>query len=591
MTTTQQKRFFGLFAVALAAAFLLFFELGRMDVWTDNEGQRAAPPYEMLQSNDYIIPTLNGEPYLAKPPLLYWLIAATYRVTGIVDAFTARIPTALFALALIVGVYIALRRNTGEGPARWSAVALMSSVYFLERSRNAEIDVPMAACLFGAIWLYRSACLSPTFGPAALRTVASGALVFMALMFKGPAALPFLWAAWAAHRLTAAPLSGPVAKRLIAASVVLLPIALVLAKVKFPFALIAALAMWSIVLVIAAPGRALRDFGRLAVILAIGVGLSAPWAVAVVQRMGWDYIAALLDNQVVERTHTASIINSGSPFFYLLLVPILLAPWGLLLPLHLSRTRWAKGDGTYRFSLCFGWLSVLVFSLIAGKESEYILPAFAFLLIPTGYHLAAFEAGALTGWTKRWIKGWGAALTILFVILALGGPIYVWREHAEPILLAEVLVLSLASLTAFAVMFIRPDRRLTALSFMWIPLLAAVGAVRGFDYQDERSFKKIGELAGRLKGAGYTVEVDRLYPAFTFYAREAIPLEARSRNAAERFRQSEPYFYVLRESSLKPLRAHLRDTPLHEITTPYTSKDILVVGNVPLPEVLRDRLN
>lgn len=590
MTTTQQKRFFGFFAVTLAAAFLLFFELGRMDVWSDNEGQRAAPPYEMLRSGDYVIPTLNGEVYLAKPPLLYWIIAGVYRLTGSVEALTARLPTAGFALALIVGVYIALRRNTGEGPARWAAVALMSSVYFLERSRNAEIDVPMAACLFGAVWLYRGACLSPAFAPAAVRTVASGVLVFLALMFKGPAALPFLWAAWAAHRLTAAPFSGAASKRLIAVSVALLFTALLLAKVKFPFALTACLVLWSAAIVAAAPARSLRDFGRLAVVLAIGVGLAAPWAAAVVQRMGWDFIAALLDNQVVERTHTASLINSGSPFFYLLLLPALLAPWGLLFPLHLSGTRWTQGDGTYRFSLIFGWLAVLVFSLIAGKESEYILPAFAFLLIPTGYHLAAFEAGALTGWTKRWIKGWGAAMTALLVILALGGPIYVWREHGEAVLMAEVVVLSLASLGAFAFMFVRPDRRLTALSFMWMPLLAAVGAVRGFDYQDERSFRAVGELAGRLKGAGYAVEVDRLYPAFTFYSREAIAVEPRSRNVAEHFRGGEPYFYVVREDSLDTLRAHLRDTPLHVLTEPHTSKEVLVVGNIALPEMLRERL-
>ena len=135
----------------IAALFAVFFELGRMDVCTDNEGERATPPAEMLRSGDYIVPTINGATYLAKPPLLYWVIAAVYRMTGEISALTARIPTAACAVALVLAVYLVFRRRLNESAARFAAIALLASPYFLERSRWAELDVPLTLATFLAI--------------------------------------------------------------------------------------------------------------------------------------------------------------------------------------------------------------------------------------------------------------------------------------------------------------------------------------------------------------------------------------------------------------------------------------------------------
>ncbi|MEI4861664.1 glycosyltransferase family 39 protein, partial [Klebsiella pneumoniae] len=42
---------------------------------------------------------LDGVPYLEKPPLLYWMIAVSYKIFGVHDWVT-RIPIALSAIAL-----------------------------------------------------------------------------------------------------------------------------------------------------------------------------------------------------------------------------------------------------------------------------------------------------------------------------------------------------------------------------------------------------------------------------------------------------------------------------------------------------------
>ncbi len=53
----------------------------------------------MLTSGDYVTARLDGVPYLEKAPLIYWLIAGSYKVFGVHD-WAARIPIALACIAL-----------------------------------------------------------------------------------------------------------------------------------------------------------------------------------------------------------------------------------------------------------------------------------------------------------------------------------------------------------------------------------------------------------------------------------------------------------------------------------------------------------
>src|SRR5260221_13274002 len=56
---------------------------------------------EILANNHWIIPLLNGVSYLEKPPMLYWLIALSYKIFGI-NAFGARfVPSLATALTAV----------------------------------------------------------------------------------------------------------------------------------------------------------------------------------------------------------------------------------------------------------------------------------------------------------------------------------------------------------------------------------------------------------------------------------------------------------------------------------------------------------
>jgi 4-amino-4-deoxy-L-arabinose transferase-like glycosyltransferase len=88
-----------------------------------DEGRYAQIPKEMLQSGAWIVPTLQGEPYLDKPPLMYWLTAVAYMGLG-VSAATARLVPALAVHLTILSVYWIGRRSIGEKAAFWAAVFL-----------------------------------------------------------------------------------------------------------------------------------------------------------------------------------------------------------------------------------------------------------------------------------------------------------------------------------------------------------------------------------------------------------------------------------------------------------------------------------
>src|SRR2546421_10625124 len=64
------------------AAALAFYQLGERPLFSPAEARYALIAREMLDSGDWVQPRLNGVRYYEKPPLLYWSVAASYRLFG-----------------------------------------------------------------------------------------------------------------------------------------------------------------------------------------------------------------------------------------------------------------------------------------------------------------------------------------------------------------------------------------------------------------------------------------------------------------------------------------------------------------------------
>ena len=141
---TKQSAF--LFLVILWAILYLpglgIKELGR------NEGRRILPAKTMLKTGNYLVPILGGEAYFKKPPMMNWMIAAAFKLTGIQSAFAARLPTVitvlLFVLVLlfIPGALLSINERVIAGCVFLTTFGMIGS------GRTANID-PNYVCFAG----------------------------------------------------------------------------------------------------------------------------------------------------------------------------------------------------------------------------------------------------------------------------------------------------------------------------------------------------------------------------------------------------------------------------------------------------------
>ena len=68
---------------------------------------------EMLVTGDWVVPRLKGEPHWSKPPLTYWLVAASIAVFGYHEP-AARLPSAIAAIVAAFTVFDLGRRMAGR---------------------------------------------------------------------------------------------------------------------------------------------------------------------------------------------------------------------------------------------------------------------------------------------------------------------------------------------------------------------------------------------------------------------------------------------------------------------------------------------
>lgn len=87
--------------VVLFAFLLIFSGLNRFDLRESVEPREAGVAADMLQNKQFLVPTLNGRPFLEKPPLSYWLQAAAMKAFGY-EPFAPRLPSAFAGIGIVL---------------------------------------------------------------------------------------------------------------------------------------------------------------------------------------------------------------------------------------------------------------------------------------------------------------------------------------------------------------------------------------------------------------------------------------------------------------------------------------------------------
>jgi 4-amino-4-deoxy-L-arabinose transferase-like glycosyltransferase len=329
-----------LLLVLILPAVILYPTLG-FHLLEPDEGRYAQIPKEMLVNDSWVVPTLQGEPYLDKPPLLYWLVALSYRAFGISPA-AARLVPAVCVHLTILAVYLIGRRSVGQRAAFWAALLLSVAPGFVSVARLLLLDGLLTLCVALSVLCGFEAVRTGRFRPGwwLAAALASG----LGFLTKGPISEVLLFVPlWAFAYLSGSS-----------------------ARVRW---------YWY------------------AIFIAIVVAVNVPWYVAMYRQQP-QFLAHFFWQHNVMRF--LQPFDHLEPIWYY--VPILVAgllPGTVLLGAHLWRLV-RSGDGTRSvpatlaggFWLLTGAWCVFFFSCSGSKLPTYILPAYPFLCLAVGEFVA-----------------------------------------------------------------------------------------------------------------------------------------------------------------------------------------------------------
>ncbi len=326
-------------------AFFFFYGLGSFGLVGADEPRYAQIAREMLARHDWVVPLLNGHPWLEKPALYYWGAMLSYVVFGVRD-WAARVPSAVLATLMVAGVY-AFARKFRRGSQLDAALITASAVAVLGFARGASTDMPLTATF--------------TLGMLAWYTWFRGGLRGWLAAFYVAMALATL-------------AKGPVAPAL-AGSILIL-----FALLRRETSLVRRTLWW--------PG------------ILLFLAVAAPWYALVELRTGQFFRVFILEHTLLR--FGTNLFQHHQPVWYYLPVLLLsLLPWTMFAVKAIGRSladvwKQARGGAVAEEPLpdfLLLWLGVplAVFSISQSKLPGYILPGIPAATLLLAYFLSLWE--------------------------------------------------------------------------------------------------------------------------------------------------------------------------------------------------------
>src|SRR5256885_16962033 len=112
------------------------------------------PAVQTRDRANFLGPCLGARPSLNKPPLINWCVAASFRVFGIRNEWSARLPSAIFVLFVAI-VFVSIGRlNFGALGSTMAAVCWLTTLELIDKGRAIETDAINASFFALALILW-----------------------------------------------------------------------------------------------------------------------------------------------------------------------------------------------------------------------------------------------------------------------------------------------------------------------------------------------------------------------------------------------------------------------------------------------------
>ena len=455
--------------LVLAAVLALGWNLNGHRLLDPDEGRNAEVAREMAIDNDYLLPHLDGLPYLDKPIVYFAVAAAAMDLLGPTET-AARLPALLATLATIAVVVWFARRRWGPAAGWLAGLALATMPMALAYARVAIFDSTLSLCTTTAILAFTEE-----------RPVLAWAAIGVGALTKGPIAV-------------AIPLC-----------------------VMAPWALLTG------------EGARLRRLFPLYGLAVFGL-IVLPWFLLVSLRIP-EFPRYVFLQETLQRLTTGSFHRTAPLWYYLPMLPVATFPWIVpaLARLGGGRWRWAllarkvnADAGEPLLLACWVLGPLAFFTLNQSKLPQYLLP-----LLPA-FALAAARAWSHAGTAIAWrpYVALAAALGLLLVSLTLWLPAPISLTSAEraaippTALMLGAVLLGSAALVWLGVRLNAP----TLIAAAYAACVIAIPAVSGQLLRAVGDDRSAASLAAAVSGRGQVVGVAAYPPSLPFYLRHRVYL-------------------------------------------------------------------
>src|SRR5438128_8746036 len=136
---SMNSRFRAVAVVVLVWAVIYLPALGSIAI-KGEEGRRILPAVRMLETGNYIVPQIGSNPYFRKPPLVNWLVAASFKIFGVRNEWTARLPSTLLVLAVAIAFVTVARDSLGPRGSTIAALIWLTDIGMIVKGRLIEIE-------------------------------------------------------------------------------------------------------------------------------------------------------------------------------------------------------------------------------------------------------------------------------------------------------------------------------------------------------------------------------------------------------------------------------------------------------------------
>lgn len=177
----------------------------------DVDAAHALVSQEMLLRHDYVVMYMDGVRYLIRPPMHFWLVAASYKLLG-ESEFATRLPIGLAMVGMVLLTFEFGRRFFGRRAGLYGALAVATSVGMFIFTRNMIPEAIYTFAFEGIFYLFLRSWTGSLdtrvgyWGAAALCAVAVLTRALIGLLFPAAAIVAFItmtrsWSRWRELRL------------------------------------------------------------------------------------------------------------------------------------------------------------------------------------------------------------------------------------------------------------------------------------------------------------------------------------------------------------------------------------------------------